>query len=90
MRKLLTIYDSFELKDHGTVVTGRCWDDGLQLSAGDNFILILPAGQRYHVTALDVTKFTKCFSEGTILGVQLGGQFPASQIPHESEIWVEV
>lgn len=89
MRKFLVIYDAFELANRGTAVTGRCVDEALRLKDGDRVVLVLPTGQRQALAAVSVASFTKCFTDDTILGIEFGDQILASQIPRESEIWVE-
>jgi len=87
MKKLLTIYDSFDVDNKGTVVTGRNDEHDVQLEAGSKVKVVTPGNKEYILEVLAVERFTKCFTNATQLGVLFGNQIKSQDIPKESELW---
>lgn len=86
MKKLLTIYDSFEVDNKGTVAIGR--NEGeVQIEIGSTVKIVTPDKKEFILEVLGVETFTKCFTSATQLGVLFGNQIAAQDIPKESELW---
>ena len=87
MKKLLTIYDSFEVENKGTVVTGRNDEEEVKLEKGSRVKIVTPDNREFMLEVLAVESFTKCFTNATQLGVLFGNQIKVIDIPKESELW---
>lgn len=87
MKKLLTIYDSFEVENKGTVVTARNDADKIKLTAGSKVLLKTPSGIEFLLEVIAIEHFSKCFTRDSQLGLLLGNQINANEIPRETEIW---
>lgn len=86
MNLLLIIYDSFTLKDKGTVAVGRSEKD-IHLDEGTQVLLRTPQGEQYVLNILEVDRFTKCFNQSTQLGLLFGDQIQPDQILSGTELW---
>ena len=87
MKKLLTIYDAFEIDTKGTVATGRNDKEEIELLAGTEVILKTPDGNKFKLKAVAVEMFSKCFTDSTQIGILFGSQIKANEIPRETELW---
>ena len=87
MKKLLTIYDSFEIDNKGTVSTGRSDEEDVEIKEGSKVKIVTPEKKEFILDVLAVEQFTKCFTNATQLGGLFGNQIKAKDIPRESELW---
>ena len=87
MKKLLTIYDAFEVDNKGTVATGISDKEVIELIAGTEVTLKTPSGVEFRLKAIAVEHFTKCFTDAIQLGILFGNQIKANDIPRETELW---
>lgn len=89
-KKLLIIYDVFEIEGKGTIIVGRSDDPRVTIERGAHIKLITPNGEEFTVQALHIEYFPKCFSQATQMGISLGDQIASCHIPKETEVWQEV
>jgi hypothetical protein len=78
MKKLLTVYDRFEVLGRGTVIVVYGPDHSVGVPKGTEFVLAPGSGATHKLVAADVSLFTKCFTRLTTLGIFLGNQIAAS------------